>query len=86
MYNGPVGPTTQIHDYNVHIDRYNVFWMIPVRHDAVIVDFDNARARLKVTRLSVFDDHDIAHSKVVDVEAHGRAEIVTPTTPPILLE
>jgi hypothetical protein len=36
--------------------------MIPVRHDAVEVDFDDARARLRVRSLDVFDDHDLANS------------------------
>ena len=36
--------------------------MIPVRHDAVEVDFDGSRARLLVRDLSVFDDHDLANS------------------------
>jgi hypothetical protein len=36
--------------------------MIPVRDDAVKVDFDGARARLKVRDLRVFDDHDLANS------------------------
>lgn len=36
--------------------------MIPVRHDAVEVDFDNARARLRVRGMDVFDDHDLANS------------------------
>ena len=65
MYTGPAGSAslpTQIHDYNVHVDRNDVFWMIPVRHDAVEVDFDNARARLRVRDLNVFDDHDLANS------------------------
>jgi hypothetical protein len=46
----------------VHVDRNDVFWMIPVRHDAVEVDFDDARARLRVRDLSLFDDHDLANS------------------------
>ena len=65
MYTGPVGSaslTQQIHDYNVHVDRNDVFWMIPVRHDAVAVDFDGSRARLLVRGLDVFDDHDLANS------------------------
>ena len=65
MYTGPVGSAslpTQIHDYNVHVDRYDVFWMIPVRHGAVSVDFDDAHARLVVHDLDVFDDHDLANS------------------------
>ena len=54
--------TQQIHDYNVGIDRHDVFWMIPVRRHAVKVDFDNAQARLKVRDLEVFDDHDLANA------------------------
>lgn len=65
MYTGPVGSASliqQIHDYNVHIDRNDVFWMIPVRREAVEVDFDNGRASLHVRDLDVFDDHDLANS------------------------
>jgi hypothetical protein len=36
--------------------------MIPVRHDAVEVDFDGARAHLRVRDLNVFDNHDLANS------------------------
>ena len=46
----------------MHIDSNDVFWMIPVAHDAVEVDFDEARARLQVSGLRVFDDHDIVNS------------------------
>lgn len=59
MYTGPAGSaklTDQIHDYNVHVDRNDVFWMIRMRHEAVEVDFDGARARLRVRDLDVFDD------------------------------
>ena len=65
MYTGPVGSanlTEQIHDYNVHVDRNDVFWMIPVKREAVRVDFDDARARLRVRNLDLFDDHDLANS------------------------
>jgi hypothetical protein len=65
VYTGPVGSASlaqQIHDYNVHVDRNDVFWMIPVRHDAVEVDFDDMRARLRVRGLNAFDDHDLANS------------------------
>jgi hypothetical protein len=67
LYTAPAGAanfplSTQIHDYNVHIDRNDVFWMIPVSDDAVEVDFDGARARLRVRNLDVFDDHDLANS------------------------
>lgn len=44
------------------MDRNDVFWMIPVRQDAVEVDFGNARASLRVSGLDVFDDHDLANS------------------------
>jgi hypothetical protein len=46
----------------VHVDRNDVFWMIPVNPDAVEVDFDSARASLHVRGLDVFDDHDLANS------------------------
>jgi len=46
----------------VHIDRNDVFWMIAVKHDAVEVDFDSARASLRVRNLDTFDDHDLANS------------------------
>ena len=65
MYTDPVGSASlahQIHDYNVHVDRNDVCWMIPVRHDAVDVDFAGARASLRVRDLSAFDDHDLANS------------------------
>ena len=62
VYTGSVGLANQIHDYNVHVDRNDVFWMIPVRHNAVEVDFDDGRARLRVRNMEVFDDHDLANS------------------------
>jgi len=65
VYTGPVGSAslvTQIHDYNVHVDRYDVFWMIPVRHNAVSVSMDGSQARLQVHNMDVFDDHDLANS------------------------
>jgi hypothetical protein len=36
--------------------------MIPVRHGAVKVDFDEGHARMRVSNLDVFDDHDLANS------------------------
>lgn len=33
-----------------------------MRHDAVEVDFDGQRARLRVRGMDVFDDHDLANS------------------------
>ena len=65
MYTDPAGSANlpdQIHDFNVHIDSNDVFWMVQVEHDAVEVDFDEGRARLRVRRLEVFDDHDLANS------------------------
>ena len=36
--------------------------MIPTKDDAVEIDFDDAKARLKVRNMGVFDDHDLANS------------------------
>jgi len=55
----------------VHIDSNDVFWMTPVEHDAVQVEFDEARARLKVDKLRVFDDHDLANSLTLGMGLPG---------------
>jgi hypothetical protein len=86
VYTGPVGSASlfqQIHDYNVHVDRNDVFWMIPVRHDAVEVDFDGSRARLRVRDLSVFDDHDLANSLTqgLGLPANSAANPPSPAIP-----
>ena len=84
MYTGPVGSaklTDQIHDYNVHTDVNDVFWMIPVRHDAVEVDFDDGRARLRVKDLGVFDDHDIANSLTLGLGLNGDPDYPFPMIP-----
>jgi hypothetical protein len=86
VYTGPVGSASlfkQVHDYNVHVDRNDVFWMIPVRHDAVEIDFDDARARLCVRDLSVFDDHDLANSLTqgLGLPANPAAMPPTPAIP-----
>jgi hypothetical protein len=52
----------QIHDFNVHIDSNDVFWMVQVDDGAVELDFDAGRARLRVRGLDVYDDHDLANS------------------------
>ena len=86
MYTGPVGSIAlplQIHDYNVHIDRNDVFWMIPVRHDAVEVDFDEARASLRVRRLRLFDDHDLANSLTDGLGLPGDLGFPYPAIPPV---
>jgi hypothetical protein len=86
VYTGPVGSASlflQIHDYNVHVDRNDVFWMIPVRHDAVEVDLDGARASLRVRDLSAFDDHDLANSLTqgLGLPANPAAMPPTPAIP-----
>jgi hypothetical protein len=73
----------QIHDYNVHIDSNDVFWMIPVEHDAVKVDFDGARARLQVNNLKVFDDHDIANSLTLGLGLPGDPHYPYPAIAPV---
>ena len=61
----------------MHVDRNDVFWMIPVKNGAVEVDFDDARARLVVRGLNVFDDHDLANSLTQGLG------LPTPPIPPI---
>jgi len=45
--------------------------MIPVERDAVQVEFDEARARLKVNNLKVFDDHDLGNSLTLGMGLPG---------------
>lgn len=75
--------TEQIHDFNVHVDANDVFWMIPVRHGAVEVDFDDARARLRVKDLGVFDDHDIANSLTLGLGLNGDPDYPFPKIDPV---
>jgi hypothetical protein len=86
LYTGPVGSanlTEQIHDYNVHIDSNDVFWMAPVAHDAVKVDFDDTRARLRVSNLRVFDDHDLANSVTQGLGLPGDLGFPYPAIAPV---
>ena len=91
MYTDPVGSANpiqltlpnQIHDYNVHIDSNDVFWMIPVEHDAVKVDFDEARARLRVNNLKVFDDHDLGNSLTLGMGLPGDLGFSYPAIAPV---
>ena len=86
MYTGPAGSAAllqQIHDYNVHIDSNDLFWMIRVADAAVKVDFDQARARLRVSNLSVFDDHDIANSVTQGLGLPGDLGFPYPTIAPV---
>ena len=52
----------QIHDYNVHVDSNDVFWMVRVAPSAVAVNLATGQASLRVNGLKAFDDHDIANS------------------------
>lgn len=86
MFTGPVGSANvgqQIHDYNVHIDSNDVFWMIPVEHEAVKVDFDDVRARLSVKNLRVFDDHDLANSLTLGLGLPGGLGFPYPKIPAV---
>jgi hypothetical protein len=67
----------------VHIDANDVFWMIPVEHDAVSVDFDEARARLRVNNLRVFDDHDLANSLTLGIGLPGGLGFTYPKIDPV---
>jgi hypothetical protein len=57
--------------------------MVPVRDDAVEVDFDQARARLRVNDLKVFDDHDIANSVTLGLGLPGDLGFPYPHIAPI---
>jgi len=86
LYTGPVGTAAlplQIHDYNVHIDSNDVFWMVPLAHNAVKVDFDEGRARLRVSGLRVFDDHDLANSLTLGLGLPGDLGFPYPAIPPV---
>lgn len=67
----------------MHIDSNDVFWMIAVEHDAVKVDFDEARARLRVNNLRVFDDHDLANSLTLGMGLPGDLGFSYPKIDPV---
>ncbi|MGE5112185.1 MAG: hypothetical protein ACM3JB_15080 [Acidobacteriaceae bacterium] len=84
MYTGPVGSANlpeQIHDYNVHVDSNDVFWLIQVNPGALEVNFDAGSARLRVSGLNVFDDHDLANSLTDGLGLPG--ELGFPLIPPV---
>ena len=54
--------------------------MIPVSDDAVEVDFDGAHARLRVSNLDAFDDHDLANSLT---QGLGVPSLGQPGVPPV---
>jgi len=57
--------------------------MIPVDPDAVEIDFDEARARLRVKGLEVFDDHDLANSLTLGLGLPGDLGFPYPNIPPV---
>ncbi|HKW26247.1 MAG TPA: hypothetical protein VJN48_10715 [Terriglobales bacterium] len=67
----------------MHIDSNDVFWMVRVRHDSLAVDFDDAKASLKVPDLQVFDDHDIANSLTFGLGLPGGLGFPYPAVPPV---
>ena len=86
MYTGPAGSANlpqQIHDYNVHIDSNDVFWMVPVTDDAVEVNFNQGQAHLHVNGLSVFDDHDLANSLTQGLGLPGDPDYPYPMIAPV---
>jgi hypothetical protein len=87
VYTDPAGSASlahQIHDYNVHIDSNDVFWMVPAAHEAVRVDFDEGRASLRVNNLSVFDDHDIGNSLTLGLGLPGDLGFPYPKIPSVV--
>jgi hypothetical protein len=67
----------------VHIDSNDVFWMVQVGHDAVEIDFDQGRARLRVSGLDVFDDHDLANSLTQGLGLPGDLGFPYPAIAPV---
>jgi hypothetical protein len=60
-----------------------VFWTVPVAHDAVDIDFDGARARLRVRGLELFNDHDLANSLTYGLGLPGDLGFPYPHIDPI---
>jgi len=54
-----------------------------VAENAVKVDFDEVRARLRVSNLKVFDDHDIANSVTQGLGLPGGLGFPYPAIPPV---
>ena len=57
--------------------------MVRVAENAVKVDFDEVRARLRVSNLKVFDDHDIANSVTQGLGLPGGLGFPYPAIPPV---
>ena len=60
-----------------------MFWTVPVPDEAVDVDFDDGQARLRVTRLPVFNDHDLANSLTSGLGLPGDLGFPYPHIPPV---
>ena len=73
----------QIHDYNVHVDSNDVFWMVRVAPSAVEVNLATGQASLRVNRLKAFDDHDIANSLTYGLGLPGGLGFPYPAIPPV---
>ena len=57
--------------------------MVPVQDEVLQVDFDHAKARLRVTGLLVFDDHDIADSLTFGLGLPGDLGFPYPQISPV---
>jgi hypothetical protein len=57
--------------------------MVEVDEDALEVDFDSGRARLRVRDLEVYDDHDIANSVTLGLGLPGGLGFPYPAIPPV---
>ncbi len=67
----------------MHIDSNDVFWMVEVDEDAVEVDFDSGRARLRVRGLDLYDDHDLANSVTQGLGLPGGLGLPYPAIAPV---
>jgi hypothetical protein len=86
VYTGPAGSANldqQIHDFNVHIDSNDVFWMVQVDGEAVLIDFDRGQARLFVSDLNVYDDHDLGNSLTQGLGLPGGLGFPYPAIAPV---
>ena len=57
--------------------------MVQVEREAVEVDFDDGKARLRVRGLPVYDDHDIANSLTLGLGLPGDLGFPFPMIPPV---
>jgi hypothetical protein len=57
--------------------------MVQVEHDAVEVDFEQGQARLRVSGLEVFDDHDLANSLTQGLGLPGGLGFTYPAIAPV---